>query len=113
MNLIRTLSISLGQEFRRQLMSNFEAIQRIHNLTVENFNKHKTTDKHAHQAKQIDYGRWTVEDELEYQSKQTANLVLGELQEGQQEYRDARVSVFEDKPTFLTVSERLKNDLLF
>ena len=113
MNLINNLSISLGQEFRRQLMSNFEAIKRIHNLTVENFNKHKETDKHAHHAKQIDYGRWTVEDELEYQSKQTANLVLGELQEGQQEYRDARVSVFEDKPTFLTVSERLKNDLLF
>lgn len=112
MNLITEFSIGIGQEFRRQMISNFVTIQNKINNNQNEFIKHQKTQKQAHDAKQITYGLWTLYDEARYRGKQIENLVLGSIGDGIQEVRDSRVSVLDDKEVFGTLSERLKNDIL-
>ncbi len=112
MNLITEFSIGIGQEFRRQMISNFIAIQNKLNNNRDAFQTHQTTQKNAHDAKQIKYGMWTMYDEARYRGQQIENLVLGSIGEGTQEVRDSRVSILGEKEVFGTLSERLKHDIL-
>lgn len=111
-NLIKNLDVSIGKEFRGQLISNFYMLQNYFNKHMEDYDKHQNTQVDAHKAYQIAYHKWTVEEELKYRGAQISNLVLGAIGDGVQEVRDSRVSVFDDKKAFPTLSERLKNDLL-
>lgn len=111
-NLIKDLSISIGKEMRGQLISNFYMLQNYFNRYMQDFSEHQTKQKNAHKAFQVAFDKWTVEEELKYRGSQISNLVLGSIGNGVQEVRDSRVSVFDDKKAFPTLSERLKNDLL-
>ncbi|RIN43265.1 hypothetical protein [Staphylococcus succinus] len=111
-NLIKDLNIAIGQDLRGQLISNFYAIQKYYNHHQDEFKQHQTTQKNAHQANQISFGQWNLDDEVTYRGAQTSNLVLGAIGDETQELRDSRVSVIGEKKAFPTLSERLKNDLL-
>ncbi|PTH92951.1 hypothetical protein BU108_03805 [Staphylococcus xylosus] len=111
-NLIKDLNIAIGQDLRGQLISNFYAIQKYYNHHQDEFKQHQTTQKNAHQANQISFGQWNLEDEAKYRGAQTSNLVLGAIGDETQELRDSRVSVINEKKSFPTLSERLKHDLL-
>ncbi|PTI79610.1 hypothetical protein BU098_14125 [Staphylococcus xylosus] len=111
-NLIKDLNITIGQDLRGQLISNFYAIQKYYNHHQDEFKKHQTTQKNAHQANQISFGQWNLEEEAKYRGAQTSNLVLAAIGDETQELRDSRVSVINEKKSFPTLSERLKHDLL-
>ncbi|MGX0331947.1 hypothetical protein ACUW6M_001885 [Staphylococcus cohnii] len=111
-NLIKDLNISIGQEFRGQMISNFYLIQKYYNYHQNEFRKHQTTQTNAHSANQISFELWNLYDEMKYRGSQISNLVLGAIGDETQELRDSRVSVFGEKIAFPTLSERLKNDLL-
>src|SRR5699024_830291 len=112
MKLIKNFSVSLGQLFRRHIIENFNRIETAFKLMQENFKKHKTTDKNAHDAKQIKYKNWTVDDELEYQWEIKDNLVIGANGDGVQEARESRTAVT-DKKSYPTLNNRLKQDFLY
>ncbi|EHJ08446.1 peptidase G2 autoproteolytic cleavage domain-containing protein [Staphylococcus simiae] len=100
--------IDLGSVFRRYIIENFKETQYLFELLKKNIQKHETTDKHVHQAKQIDYGNTTVEDELKYQRGEIKGLVLGHNGDGIQELRDSRISL--DGEIHDLLSERIKYD---
>ncbi|OEK55979.1 hypothetical protein [Staphylococcus equorum] len=112
MKLIKNFSVSLGQLFRRHIIENFNRIETAFKLMQENFKKHKTTDKNAHDSKQIKYKNWTVDDELEYQWEIKDNLVIGANGDGVQEARESRTAVT-DKKSYPTLNNRLKQDFLY
>ncbi len=112
MKLIKNFSVSLGQLFRRHIIENFNRIENAFKLMQENFKKHKTTDKNAHDSKQIKYKKWTVDDELEYQWEIKDNLVIGANGDGVQEARESRTAVT-DKKSYPTLNNRLKQDFLY
>lgn len=112
MKLIKNFSVSLGQLFRRHIIENFNRIENAFKLMQENFKKHKTTDKNAHDSKQIKYKNWTVDDELEYQWEIKDNLVIGANGDGVQEARESRTAVT-DKKSYPTLNNRLKQDFLY
>ena len=112
MKLIKNFSVSLGQLFRKHVIENFNRIETAFKLMEENFKKHKTTDKNAHDSKQIKYKNWTVDDELEYQWEIKDNLVIGANGDGVQEARESRTAVT-DKESYPTLNNRLKQDFLY
>lgn len=112
MKLIKNFSVSLGQLFRRHIIENFNRIETAYKFMQENLKKHKTTDKNAHDSKQIKYKNWTVDDELEYQWEIKDNLVIGANGDGVQEARESRTAVT-DKKSYPTLNNRLKQDFLY
>ena len=111
-NLFKNLSISLGQVFRRRIIDNFQTIENFINNLTDVFNKHKTTDKNAHNSKQISHQKWTVNDELQYQWEIKDNLVIGANGDGIQETKESRTAVT-DKVSYSTLNNRLKQDFLY
>lgn len=103
------LPVDLGQEYRRMTVSNFKWLLDKINMINEVIDDHKTTDKHAHDAKQVDYKLTTVYSELHYQRQQIINLVLGANGNGVQELRDSRTAL--DGTNFSLISDRIKYDL--
>lgn len=61
------LPIEIGQKLRRMVIDNFVVIKSEFENFVKLFNNHKTTDKNAHDAKQIKYRLTNVDSELQYQ----------------------------------------------
>lgn len=111
-NLFKNLSISLGQVFRRRIIDNFQTIENFINNLTDVLNKHKTTDKNAHNSKQISHQKWTVNDELQYQWEIKDNLVIGANGDGIQETKESRTAVT-DKVSYSTLNNRLKQDFLY
>ena len=108
MFLFTELPIELGQEFRNKLISNFKRLVDAKERFTENFEKHKTTDMHAHNAKQIDYKLSNVHDELQYQDGRIEGLIIGHNGDGIEELKDARTSL--DGSNHNILSKRLKYD---
>lgn len=103
------LPIEIGQDYRFKTISNFKWLLEKVRLIDDVILKHKTTDQHAHNAKQIDYKLTNVHNELHYQRQQIINLVLGANGNGVQELRDSRTAL--DGTNFQLLSDRLKYDL--
>src|SRR5699024_193960 len=72
------------------------------------FELHKTEDKHAHNANQIDYKLSNVHDELQYQDGRIEGLVIGHNGDGIEELKDSRTSL--DGTNHELLSARLKHD---
>ena len=47
--------IDLGQKFRQMVVENFKDVQYFYGQVIDIIKDHQRTDKHAHNAKQIDY----------------------------------------------------------
>ncbi|WP_239709417.1 MULTISPECIES: peptidase G2 autoproteolytic cleavage domain-containing protein [unclassified Mammaliicoccus] len=101
------LPIEIGQKFRKMIIQKFESIDFKFKEILNVFNKHKS-DKHAHDAKNIDYKLTNVSDHLDYQRSRIEGLVLGHNGDGIQELTDSHVAI--DSTPFNVLSERLYYD---
>lgn len=101
--------IELGREYRQKMISNFvyllDKVRSIDDVIY----KHSNSDKHAHEASQIDYQKTNVENELEYLRKQVLGLVLGFNGNGVQELRDSRIAN-DGSQRFELLSDKLRYD---
>lgn len=93
MRLNTTLPVELNLTFRRNLMQNFKAIQFSYDNLLELIDKHKISDRHAHDSKQIDFRNTSVSTFLNYLEGNINNLVLGANGDGFSEVKHARVSL--------------------
>ncbi|MGO2207374.1 MAG: peptidase G2 autoproteolytic cleavage domain-containing protein [Staphylococcus xylosus] len=100
--------IDLGQKFRQMVVENFKDIQYFYGQVLDIIKDHQTTDKHAHNAKQIDYKLSNVHDELQYQDGRIRKLVVGHNGDGIEELKDSRTSI--DGEGHELLSQRLKYD---
>lgn len=100
--------IELGQKFRHMVMSNFKELQYYYGQVLDIVKDHKTKDKHAHNAKQIDYKLTNVHNELQYQDGRIEGLVKGHNGDGVEEIKDSRTAL--DGTNHPILSKRLKYD---
>jgi len=100
--------IELGQKFRHMVMSNFKELQYYYGQVLDIVKDHKTKDKHAHNAKQIDYKLTNVHNELQYQDGRIETLVIGHNGDGVEEVKDSRTAL--DGTNQNLLSQRLKYD---
>lgn len=100
--------IELGQKFRHMVMSNFKELQYYYGQVLDIVKDHKTKDKHAHNAKQIDYKLTNVHNELQYQDGRIETLLIGHNGDGVEEVKDSRTAL--DGSNHGLLSKRLKYD---
>lgn len=100
--------IELGQEYRYKTVTNFRNILNYIKDNEKAMKHHKTDEKHAHKAKQIDYNLTNVHDELQYQDGRIDRIVTGHNGDGLAELNDARTSL--DGTNHELLSTRLKYD---
>lgn len=100
--------IELGQEYRYKTVDNFKRILDGFKSTENKFEKHKTEEEHAHNAKQIDYKLTNVYNELQYQDGRIEGLVIGHNGDGVEEVKDSRTAL--DGTNKNLLSQRLKYD---
>lgn len=101
------LPIEIGQKFRKMVIENFRYIDYKFSQNNDTFNKHKS-EKHAHNASNVDYKQTNVSDHLDYQRSRIERLVLGHNGDGIQELTDSHVAI--DSTPFNVLSERLYYD---
>lgn len=95
LKLIKSLTLTLGQEFRGQLHTNFLRIEDFINNLSSKIDKHKSTDLNAHSSKQISDEQFgTVEKGLNTVNKRYSNLVVSKSSGNNiLEVKDARVDI--------------------
>lgn len=108
MRLYTDFPIELGQEYRYKTIENFKNLLDEHKASKKNFEFHKTEEKHAHKAKQIDYKLSNVHDELQYQDGRIETLLVGHNGDGVEEVKDSRTAL--DGTNQNLLSQRLKYD---
>ena len=92
LQLIKSLTTTLGQEFRKQIHTNFIRIEDFANKFSKNFEFHKTEEEGAHNSKQITDDEFiTVDRGLNVINSRYSNLVLSKGKNSLQEVKDARV----------------------
>ena len=90
--LIKSLTTTLGQEFRKQLHTNFIRIEDYLNRMDKKQEFHKTEEENAHNSKQISDNKFgTVDKGLDVLNSRYSNLVLSKGKNSLQEVKDARV----------------------
>lgn len=100
--------IDLGQKFRQMVVENFKDVQYFYGQVIDIIRDHQTTDKHAHNAKQIDYKLTNVHDELQNQDGRIEGLIIGHNGDGIEELKDSRTAL--DGTNQPILSKRLKYD---
>lgn len=109
LKLLKSLTQTLGQEFRQQLHTNFLRIEDFVNNLKDLFDFHKSEEKNAHSSKQISDEKFgTVDNGLKVISKRYSNLVLSKAKNSLQEVKDARVD--SAGKAHLTLFDRLLSD---
>ena len=90
--LIKSLTTTLGQEFRKQLHTNIVRIEDYINKMKKEQDFHKTEEENAHNSKQITDDEFiTVDRGLNLINSRYSNLVLSKGKNSLQEVKDARV----------------------
>ncbi|WNM51504.1 pre-neck appendage protein [Staphylococcus phage S-CoN_Ph2] len=103
--------VELGQEFRYKTVENFKRIVNAHGRLVDDLEYHRKEEKHAHDAKQIDYTTSysrSVSDALDKQNNRINNLVVGANGDAMAEVKDSRVAL--DGTISELLSQRLDYD---
>ena len=109
LKLIKSLTLTLGSEFRAQLHTNFIRIEDFINKMGNSITAHKTTDTNAHSSKQISHTKGgTVENQLNVLDKRFDNIILSKGNNSLQEVKDARVDNI--GTAHLTLNGRLQAD---
>ncbi|OFK74582.1 peptidase G2 autoproteolytic cleavage domain-containing protein [Staphylococcus sp. HMSC071G07] len=108
MKLKKDYPIDIGQEWRYKTIFNFKTIENVYQNIIDILERHKTNEKHAHNAKQIDYKLTNVHDELTYQDGRIEGLVVGHNGNGIEELKDSRTAI--DGTNHPLLSKRLKYD---
>lgn len=109
LKLIKSLTTTLGQEFRKQIHTNFTRIEDYVNRIEKNNEFHKKEEENAHSSKQISDDKFgTVDKGLEVINKRYSNLVISKGKNSLQEVKDARVD--SDGKAHSTLFDRLLSD---
>ncbi|MBU0437750.1 peptidase G2 autoproteolytic cleavage domain-containing protein [Staphylococcus succinus] len=108
MNLHLDYSIDIGREWRYKTIDNFKMLSNFYQDITSNMKYHRTEEKHAHHARQIDYENVNVETIIKYLFSRVDNLVLGHNGDVVNETKDSRVAV--DGTPFNVLSDRLFYD---
>lgn len=108
MKLKKDYPIDIGQEWRYKTIFNFKTIENVYQNIIDILERHKTNEKHAHNAKQIDYKLTNVHDELTYKDGRIEGLVVGHNGNGIEELKDSRTAI--DGTNHPLLSKRLKYD---
>ena len=109
LKLMKSLTLTLGQEFRNQLHTNFVRIEDYINKIKNENDYHKKEELNAHDSKQITDNKFiTVDRGLEVISARYSNLVLSEGKNSLQEVKDARVD--NSGKAHLSLFDRLQSD---
>lgn len=107
--LIKSLTTTLGQEFRKQLHTNFIRIEDYINKIDKKQEFHKTEEENAHNSKQITDDEFiTVDRGLKVINSRYSNLVLSKGKNSLQEVKDARVD--NNGKAHTTLFDRLLSD---
>lgn len=109
LKLMKSLTLTLGEEFRRQLHTNFLRIEDYINNMKKDNEYHKTEEKNAHKSNQISDKKFgDVEQGLNVINNRYSNLVLSKGKNSLQEVKDARL---DNKGTaHATLFDRLQSD---
>jgi hypothetical protein len=109
LKLQKSLTSSLGQEFRQQLHTNFLRTEDFVNTFAEQFKYHKNEELNAHHSSQINDERFrTVERGLQIINQRYDNLVLSKGKNSLQEVKDARLDTLGERHA--TLFDRLLSD---
>ena len=109
LQLIKSLTTTLGQDFRKQIHTNFIRIEDFVNRFSKNFEFHKTEEENAHNSKQITDDEFiTVDRGLKVINNRYSNLVLSKGKNSLQEVKDARVDNIGEAHS--TLFDRLLSD---
>lgn len=108
MNLHLDYPIDIGREWRYKTIDNFKMLSNFYQDITSNMKYHRTEEKHAHHARQIDYENVSVETFLNYLNAKVRKLVIGHNGDGINELKDSRVAV--DGTPFNVLSDRLFYD---
>lgn len=109
LNLQKSLTITLGQDFRNQLHTNFLRVEDFSNQFYNQFSYHKNEELNAHGSEQITDKRFkTVERGLNIINKRYNNLVLSKGKNSLQEVKDARLD--NEGTAHPTLFDRLQSD---
>lgn len=104
----KNVDITLNSDFREQINSNFDLIEKAINNGEYNLTLHKTTESPAHTSEQITHNDETVKSVLDYLRNKWANMILGSNGDGINELKDSRVA--NDGVAYPTLAERLAAD---
>lgn len=112
LKLIKSLTLTLGQEFRNQLHTNFLRIEDYMNNLTKKIDDHKTTDSNAHSSNQISDKQFgTVDKGLNTINKRYSNIVVSKSSGNNiLEVKDSRVDI--DGKEHDTLFDRLLSDNL-
>ncbi|WP_436860515.1 phage baseplate protein [Staphylococcus caeli] len=109
LKLLKSLTQTLGKDFRQQIHTNFLRIEDFVNNFKNLFDFHKSDEMNAHNSKQINDDKFgTVNNGLKVISKRYSNLVLSKAKNSLQEVKDARVD--NRGEAHLTLFDRLLAD---
>ncbi len=110
MRLTKDLSNKLDQNSRRQHIGNYKTIETAVNDIHNYARKHKSEEKNAHSAKQIQYKNTDVETIINHYLGRYKGIVVSSSGEGKEEVRDSRTSI--DGENHELLAERLLHDFL-
>ncbi|WP_337227877.1 peptidase G2 autoproteolytic cleavage domain-containing protein [Staphylococcus succinus] len=108
MNLKFNFPIELNSTFRKYLIDDFRTIKDSVDIINEKLEDHKTNDKHAHNATNIDYKKSNVGTYLDYLNEKMNKLVTGHNGDGITELKESRVAI--DGTPFNVLADRLYSD---
>ncbi|MCQ9288718.1 right-handed parallel beta-helix repeat-containing protein [Staphylococcus gallinarum] len=108
MNLHLDYPIDIGREWRYKTIDNFKMLSNFYRDITSNMKYHRSEEKHAHHARQIDYENVNVETIIKYLFSRVDNLVIGHNGDVVNETKDSRVAV--DGTPFNVLSDRLFYD---
>lgn len=109
LKLQKSLTTTLGYDFRQQLHTNFLRVEDFSNEFYNLFIYHKTDELDAHGSQQITDKRFkTVERGLNVLNNRYDNLVLSKGKNSLQEVKDARLD--NEGVSHLTLFDRLQSD---
>lgn len=108
--LITSVNTVFGRKFISDLEYNLEKLDKFADDSIKSLQTHKTTEKKAHTADQINYGDEPLSDFVGFLNGRISNLVLGHNGDGINEVKDARVDNL--GTTHPTLQDRLRRDYL-
>lgn len=109
LNLQKSLTLTLGQEFRQQLHTNFVRTEDFVNELKHYQTYHENDEVNAHNSEQINHIiNGNVKNALVDLDKRVSNLVLSKAKNSLQEVKDARVD--NEGESHQTLYDRLRSD---
>lgn len=104
----KNIPYQLGGNFRRDLIENFDSLDKGYIEIIELMKKHQYEDKAAHTTNQIKHENVNLNDSINQIKKQIMNAVIGENVDSNIEVKDSKIGM--DGKEYETLQERLSKE---